>query len=593
MAPPKAGSSSAESQRAAGVRRGGGVGLHRGGADLLEPGRGVTVDLHRVDVEGGTGHVPRSVGRVGPDDDPERTRVLGALALAGVGAPVVAEVLVDVDPVAVDGVGVLEGRAAVGGAAARVVVDADHDVGGEGLRGERRSARGGHDVARTGDGRGRRDVEGEQWRAVERALTLEPRLGLGLGVLPVVEQVDRLAPDVGVGLVHRAGLPLVDQPGGVLGVGVAPLVRDGVVGGDAGAVVGADAVPVGVGAVDGRVVVDRLHRGPGAVVAVATEGVHEHPVRLAGALHLAGLVLVEATGERVTLLPHQVGGVEGLLVELAVGRVGDHRPPVDRLAGQRVEDDRLAHRALVGHLHDPGEQRVAVDATGGAHPVDHQVGACGADAGGGAVLGAAGELRRVAHEVDGARGRVGLRQRRRDREVEVRDGEAVDGRQVALLVDVGHQLAGEDRHPPEGLGELDGPAADGLADPGLRELGAPGAERGGVLVEVREALAAAPLAPRASTLRQQVALGADEADPAGRVLLRHRDRAVGLGTDLLLLRAVRCRRRRGGGGRCCGQRGKTGPQQRKAEPLLEDLQRDSLRVVKRTAQPVIRATSAH
>ena len=76
-------------------------------------------------------------------------------------------------------------------------------------------------------------------------------------VLAAVDEVDGLAPDVGVGLVHRARLPLVDQPGRALGVGVAPLVGHDVVGGHAVAVVGGDAVPVGVGAGDARVVVDR------------------------------------------------------------------------------------------------------------------------------------------------------------------------------------------------------------------------------------------------------------------------------------------------------------------------------------------------
>ena len=74
---------------------------------------------------------------------------------------------------------------------------------------------------------------------MEQTPTVARRVEVALVVvLTAVEEVDGLAPDVGVGLVHRARLPLVDQAGGVLGVGVAPLVGDDVVGGDAVAVVG-------------------------------------------------------------------------------------------------------------------------------------------------------------------------------------------------------------------------------------------------------------------------------------------------------------------------------------------------------------------
>ena len=50
-----------------------------------------------------------------------------------------------------------------------------------------------------------------------------------------VEAVDRLAPDVGVRLVQSPRLPGVDEIVRVLGVGVAPLVRGDVVGGEPGA----------------------------------------------------------------------------------------------------------------------------------------------------------------------------------------------------------------------------------------------------------------------------------------------------------------------------------------------------------------------
>ena len=74
-----------------------------------------------------------------------------------------------------------------------------------------------------------------------------------------VREIDDLAPDVRVRLVQRARLPLVDEVVGSLRVRVAPLVGDGVVTRDSRAVVGRDAVPVGVGARDERIVVDRLH----------------------------------------------------------------------------------------------------------------------------------------------------------------------------------------------------------------------------------------------------------------------------------------------------------------------------------------------
>ena len=76
-------------------------------------------------------------------------------------------------------------------------------------------------------------------------------------VLAAVDEVDGLTPHVGEALVHRTGLPLVDQARRVLGVGVTPLVGHDVVGRHPVAVVGRHAVPVGVRALDARVVVDR------------------------------------------------------------------------------------------------------------------------------------------------------------------------------------------------------------------------------------------------------------------------------------------------------------------------------------------------
>ena len=111
-----------------------------------------------------------------------------------------------------------------------------------------------------------------------------------------VQQVDRLAPDVRVRLVQCARLPLVDEVVRVLRVRVAPLVCDDVVGRDAVAVVRRCAVPVGVRAVDGRVVVDRLHLRARAVVGIPPEGVAEEPVRIAAESDDVLLIDVERAG---------------------------------------------------------------------------------------------------------------------------------------------------------------------------------------------------------------------------------------------------------------------------------------------------------
>src|SRR5680860_946645 len=93
------------------------------------------------------------------------------------------------------------------------------------------------------------------------------------GVLATVDEVDGLTPDVGVALVHGAGLPLVDQVRGVLRVGVGPLVGDHVVGRDAVAEQGVAVVPAGVGTTTRPgVAVDGDQVAPLAVVAVASPG---------------------------------------------------------------------------------------------------------------------------------------------------------------------------------------------------------------------------------------------------------------------------------------------------------------------------------
>ncbi len=197
-------------------------------------------------------------------------------------------------------------------------------------------------------------------------------------VLAAVDQVEGLAPDVGVGLVERAGLVLVDQPGGVLGVGVAPLVRHDVVGGDSVAVVGGHAVPVGVGAVDARVVVDGDPLRAGAVVGVAVEDVLEEPVRLTRGVDQVLLVGVERAREGVALLPHRgedggLGGAAGL-AELAVEGVGRHRPAVEDLAGLGVVDQLVADRAAVGDLGRVGQDGLADLALDEADAVEDELG---------------------------------------------------------------------------------------------------------------------------------------------------------------------------------------------------------------------------
>src|SRR5690606_633015 len=67
---------------------------------------------------------------------------------------------------------------------------------------------------------------------------------------------------------------------------MAPLVGDGVVAGDVGAVVGAGTVPIGVRAVDAGIVVDRAHGGACSVVGVAAGHAGEEIIGLLGAVDL-------------------------------------------------------------------------------------------------------------------------------------------------------------------------------------------------------------------------------------------------------------------------------------------------------------------
>ena len=294
---------------------------------------------------------------------------------------------------------------------------------------------------------------------------------------------------------------------------------DGVVTGDAGAVVGGDAVPVGVGAGDARVVVDRDHLAAGAVPGVVAEGVLEEPVGLARTQDLVLLVLVERAREGVALGVDLVGGGVGLLVELTVGGVGHHRPAVERLAGGGVEDQRLADRRLVPHLDRPGQGGRAVDAAGRPGAVDDQLGVADLEAlreGGGEAVLVTGRL--GLDRLERAGRRVLARQRRRHVEVDVGGDEAVDRGEVTVAVDVGLELTGEDRHALVGLGEGDRPAGGTGVDLGLLQLRGAGAEGRRELGEVGGGLLDGALAALGGDAGEQVgvrALGAGEADASG------------------------------------------------------------------------------
>ena len=67
--------------------------------------------------------------------------------------------------------------------------------------------------------------------------------GVGCVCAATVQEINDFAPNIRERFVHRAGLPLVDQIAGVLGIRMAPLVTDGIVAGHAVAVIGRGAIP--------------------------------------------------------------------------------------------------------------------------------------------------------------------------------------------------------------------------------------------------------------------------------------------------------------------------------------------------------------
>ena len=165
----------------------------------------------------------------------------------------------------------------------------------------------------------------------------------------------------------------------------------------------------------------------------------------------------------------RLAGVKACLVELAVEGVVDHRVAVDDLAGVGVDEDHVAHVALVRHLDGVGQDVGTGDASDGALAVDVQLrGGC-LDAR--QVSRRVGRARRVlAHRGHGAVGGLSRGQPGGHAVLEVRGDEAVDRGELTGLVDLRVELAAEDGDALVGLGELDRPSVGGLAHVRLGEL---------------------------------------------------------------------------------------------------------------------------
>jgi hypothetical protein len=142
---------------------------------------------------------------------------------------------------------------------------------------------------------------------------------------------------------------LVDEIMGVLGVGVAPFVGNHIIGGDTITVISGGAVPVGVGAVDGGIVVYRPHFRPGSIIGVAPKGIGEETIGITTVVDDVLLVLVECTGEEIAFLPHLVASV--LFIKTAEKSILTGRDAVDGLAGMGIDVDKLAHATTVGYLY--------------------------------------------------------------------------------------------------------------------------------------------------------------------------------------------------------------------------------------------------
>ena len=263
-----------------------------------------------------------------------------------------------------------------------------------------------------------------------------------------VDQVDHVAPDVGVRLVQGTRLPLVDQVVCVLRVGVTPLVGDRVVTGDARAVVRRDAVPVRVGAADTRVVVHRLHLGARVVVGIDAERVEEEVVRMPTEIDDVLLVLVQVAREGIALLPHLIGRVEVLLEDPSEEIAVHARVAVHDLPGIRVNEHEFTHVGAVRHLDLVDELVRARHVAHEAHPVDLERRRSGPETRRRCRRGRVGVLLRswwVRHDV-GDRLLRGLRrgEPRVGVQVDVRHERAVHRRQLVAPVEVRAEQSTED-----------------------------------------------------------------------------------------------------------------------------------------------------
>ena len=224
-------------------------------------------------------------------------------------------------------------------------------------------------------------------------------------------------------------------------------------------------------------------------------------------------------------------GCEGPLVELALEGVVDHRVAVDDLAGVGVDEDHVAHVALVRHLDGVGQDVGSGDASDGPFPVDVQLrGGC-LDAR--QVSRRVGRARRVlAHGGHGAVGGLSGGQPGGHPALEIRGDETVDRGELTGLVDLRVELAAEDGDALVGLGELDRPSVGGRAHVRLGELVGLRAEHAGVLVEVGISLGARVLRGARRGARHQVFLRPQERDLTGGRVAAGDHLPLGLITDL-------------------------------------------------------------
>ena len=202
----------------------------------------------------------------------------------------------------------------------------------------------------------------------EQAFTV--RTGAGRIGARAVDHVHGLAPDIGVGFVQGARLPLIDQVVSVFGVGVAPFVRHDIIGSHSVTVIRRRAIPVGVRAGNRGIIVDRPHLRACGIIGIAPEGVEEVVVGLAAEVDDVLLVLVQRTGEGITFLPDLVAGV--LLEEAAEKGILYLRDAVDDLAVVGIDVDHLTYAAAIGHLRPRRPGNSVPGHPGSIHPGRHR-----------------------------------------------------------------------------------------------------------------------------------------------------------------------------------------------------------------------------